>query len=212
MEDKKINEQESLNLISNMIKQTNNHMALGAGNIQIAWGCVLALVSIFANVAMYITGNGNWIWSYFAIFAIGIPIEMWLSRKAKQKSEGLVKTYLEDSLNKVWQSTTKLLWIFPLVLLLMCNTFSSHAWIVMFFLGMFLPAINSYITGVFLKHKGIIFCSGFACAMSLIFLAMAIDPNFRFTLPHTFHFPLCAIFSMVIPGIMINQKAAEENK
>ena len=38
MENKEMNQQESLDIISRMIKQTNNHMALGAGNTFIAWG------------------------------------------------------------------------------------------------------------------------------------------------------------------------------
>lgn len=212
MEDKKINEQESLNLISNMIKQTNNHMALGAGNTFIAWGIVLCVVSLSANIAIAMTHNGLWMWLYMAILVVGMPLEWWMKRSAKQKSAAHVKTYIEDSVEKVWKCIGAILVIYPVMLLLLHGTIGPRVWTTMFFLGMFLPALGSYITGVMLKSKGIERVAAAAGGMSLMCLATIVEPSFVMTLSHTFVFPLCTVFSLIIPGILINRKAKADNQ
>lgn len=211
MEDKKINEQESLNLISNMIKQTNNHMALGAGNTFIAWGVLLCVVSIIAGIAIGVTENGNWMWLYMAILVIGLPVEWWIKRRATQKNVGHVKTYIEDSIEKVWKCIGAILVIYPMMLLILHGSISSRVWMTMFFLGMFLPALGSYITGVLLKSKGIVRVSAVAGGICLMYLATMVEPGFVMKLTHTFVFPISAIFSLIIPGILINRKAEKDN-
>lgn len=212
MEDKKLNEQESLELISNMIKQTNNHMANGAGNTFIAWGVILFMVSILADTAIGNTNNGNWMWLYMAIPVIGLPFEWWMKRKAKQKNTGHIKTYIEDSIEKVWKCMGLLLVAYPLILFLHQGADGPRVWIAMFFLGMLLPALGSFITGVLLKSKWIMYISLLACSMSLVYLERIVAPNFVMTLNSTYIFPLCAVFSLIIPGILINHKAKKANK
>lgn len=211
MEDKKINEQESLNLISNMIKQTNNHMALGAGNTLIAWGVLLCVVSILAGIAIGVTENGNWMWLYMAILVIGLPFEWWMKRSAKQKNIGHVKTYIEDSIEKVWKCMGILLIAYPLILFVLHSSAGPRVWIAMFFLGMLLPALGSFITGVLLKSKWIMYVSLFACSMSLEYLERIVEPGFVMTLGSTYIFPLSTVFSLIIPGILINRKAEKDN-
>ena len=212
MEDKKINEQESLNLISNMIKQTNNHMALGAGNTFIAWGVILCVVSLSASIVIAMTHNGLWMWLYMAILVVGLPVEWCIKRSVKQKNTGHVKTYIEDSIEKVWKCLGAILMFYPVMVLLLHGAKDPRVWMTMFFLGMFLPFLGSYITGVMLKSKGIERVSALAGGMCLMYLATMVEPDFVMTLNHTFVFPLCAIFSLIIPGIMINRKAKEDNK
>lgn len=211
MEDKKITEQESLNLISNMIKQTNNHMALGAGNTFIAWGIILFVVSLLADTTIGVTSNGNWMWLYMAIPVIGLPFEWWMKHRAKQKNAVHVKTYIEDSIEKVWKCMGLLLLVYPLILFLHQGSAGSRVWIAMFLLGMLLPALGSFITGVLLKSKWIMYVSLFACTMALVYLERMVEPDFVMTLNSTYIFSLCAIFSLIIPGILINRKAKDNN-
>lgn len=212
MENKEMNQQESLDLISRMIKQTNNHMALGAGNTFIAWGLVLFLVSIAANITIFVTKNPIWIWLYMAIPVLGFPIDMFIQRHAKQKDTGHVKTYIEDSLDKVWKAIGLHLIAYPIIVMLLEGVHGTSAWIGMFFLGMFLPALGTYISAIFLKKKSLEFLAGIACMLSLLFLCYSMQNGFHFNLPVTWQFPLCALFSLVFPGSIINRMAEEENK
>lgn len=211
MEDKKITEQESLNLISNMIKQTNNHMALGAGNTFVAWGVILCVVSLSASIVIAMTHNGLWMWLYMAILIIGLPVEWWMKQSIKQRNNGHVKTYIEDSIEKVWKCIGAILMFYPAMLVILHGFVEPHVWMTMFFLGMFLPALGSYITGVMLKSKGIERVSIVAGGMCLMYLAMMVEPDFVMTLRLTFIFPVCAVFSLIIPGVLINRKAEKDN-
>ncbi len=212
MEDKKINEQESLNLISNMIKQTNNHMALGAGNTLVAWGVILCVVSLSASIVIAMTHNGLWMWLYMAILVIGLPVEWWMKRSVKQRNHGHVKTYIEDSIEKVWKCIGAILMVYPAMVLIFHGFVEPRVWMTMFFLGMFLPALGSYITGVMLKSKGIERVSVVAGGMTLMYLAAMVEPDYVMTLNSTYIFPISAIFSLIIPGILINRKAEKDNK
>lgn len=212
MEDKKLNEQESLELISNMIKQTNHHMALGAGNTFIAWGVILLVVSIAANVSVAVTESAMCMWLYFLIPVLGFPIEWFLKRKAKLQKEGHIKSYIEDSIEKVWKCVGGVLIAYPMVVLLLHATTSPRVWIAMFFLGMLMPTVGSYITGVLLKIKKIELSAAVACAMSLIFLKEIVQPDYVMTLNTTYIFPVCAVFALIIPGVIINREAKENNK
>lgn len=212
MEDQKLNEKQSLELISNMIKQANNHMALGVGNTLISWGVILFVVSIVADIAIAITHNPLCMWIYFAIPLFGCPLEWWLKRKATQKDSGHVKTYIELSLEKVWKCIGGMLLAYPLCILLLHASAGPRVWIAMFFLGMFLPSIGSYITGVMLKSKKVETVAGFACAMSLIFLGKIVESDYVFTFSSTYIFPLCAVCALILPGIWINRMAEEDNE
>lgn len=68
MEEKKISEQESLELINQMIEQTRRDSTVGSGNTFLIWGYVCMVVSLAVFVAAY-TGPGAWGWLY-----LGIPV------------------------------------------------------------------------------------------------------------------------------------------
>ena len=57
MEEKKISEQESLELINQMIEQTRRDSTVGSGNTFLIWGYVCMVVSLAVFVAAY-TGPG----------------------------------------------------------------------------------------------------------------------------------------------------------
>ena len=210
MEDKKITELESLDLITKMIRQSNDHMACGAGNQFILWGVILVAISLIVDLGIMLVPSGLWMWGYFGIPVLGFPLSYWLQKRAKPSSEGHVKTYINNSIDKVWSACGKVLLVFPLVVLLLHSTLSPRVWIAMFYIGMFIPAIGCYITGIFLDDKRIQLFSGFACGMSLIFLAYAVQQNFEFTLLKTYIFPLCSFCSLVMTGILINRRAKAE--
>ena len=68
MEEKKISEQESLELINQMIEQTRRDSTVGSGNTFLIWGYVCMVVSLAVFVAAY-TCPGAWGWLY-----LGIPV------------------------------------------------------------------------------------------------------------------------------------------
>ena len=81
MEEKKLTERESLELISQMIRSTRENMEVGSGNQFLAWGYFSALLSVLLFVLVTSTGNNVWALGWFAMFAFwGILkfVQRWL--------------------------------------------------------------------------------------------------------------------------------------
>ena len=60
MENKKLNEQESLALITQMIQNSKKGLVVGSGNSFLFWGYLTLAVSIAIFLLLYITGNQSW--------------------------------------------------------------------------------------------------------------------------------------------------------
>ena len=57
MEEKKLSEQESLELISQMIRSTRKNMEVGSGNQFLYWGYFTAALSVLLFLLVYYTGD-----------------------------------------------------------------------------------------------------------------------------------------------------------
>ncbi len=55
MEDRKLSEKESLELIARMIQNTRRNLDAGGGNMFLVWGYVGVLITLVVLVALYIT-------------------------------------------------------------------------------------------------------------------------------------------------------------
>ena len=72
MEDRKLTEKESLEVITSMIARTKDRY-LGSGNILLMWGYLDVFVSILVWIMLETTRQNVWNWLWFAIPVIGIP-------------------------------------------------------------------------------------------------------------------------------------------
>lgn len=101
MEEKKISEQESLELINQMIEQTRRDSTVGSGNTFLIWGYVCMVVSLAVFVAAY-TGPGAWGWLYLGIPVLGGAATLIAGRKKKN----VPSTYTSKSINSIWACLT----------------------------------------------------------------------------------------------------------
>ena len=72
MENKKLNEQESLALITQVIQNSKKGLVVGSGNSFLFWGYLTLAVSIAIFLLLYITGNQSWFW-----LGIVIPVSFY---------------------------------------------------------------------------------------------------------------------------------------
>ena len=65
MEEKRINERESIEIIASMIARTKDRYHLGDGNIMLMWGYLTLCISVIIWVLLALTHNPvvNWMWS-----------------------------------------------------------------------------------------------------------------------------------------------------
>ena len=65
MEDRKLNEKESLELITRMIQNTKDRMAENSGTPFLLWGYVTVIISLLVWFLLKETGNNNWQFLWF---------------------------------------------------------------------------------------------------------------------------------------------------
>ncbi len=205
MEEKKISEQESLELISKMIQQTQQRIGVGAGTPFIAWGVIMIVVAATIGFGILFTGNGMWMWGYFAIPVLGFIYNYLNKRRAAKTEKPQMKTYIEENLQHVWKCIGFVLLVYPLIVLIL-RTNEPKAWIGMYFLGVFMPTIGSFITGLMLKIRNFRLYINISLGMCLLLLADLFRNNVM-TNKYNFLFALITFFSLVVPGIIINKAA-----
>ncbi len=111
MEDKKLNEKESLELITQMIQNTRRNLDTGSGNMFLVWGYVSVLVTLTVLAGVYFTKNPLWMWGFWGIPVIGYLLTFLLMRK-RQK---MVKSYIDKILVQVWRMFGLICMIFVLM-------------------------------------------------------------------------------------------------
>ena len=100
MEERKLNEKESLELIAQMIQNSKKNLQVGRGNQFILWGWLGAITSLVVMGMLMWTKNPAWNWLWFAIPVIGWPTMMWQMKKEKKP----VVTFTDKVLKAVWMS------------------------------------------------------------------------------------------------------------
>ena len=100
MEDKKMTEKESLELITQMIQNSKKNLRLGNVNILLLWGYLCTITALVVYVLILITGNPLWNWLWLAIPVIGFPVMHWL----KKKEDKPVLTYTDKVLLAIWSN------------------------------------------------------------------------------------------------------------
>lgn len=98
MEEKALNEKESLELISQMIRNTQNRIEVGAGRPFLVWGYVTVFISLAVWYMVFTTHNPVWYKLWFALPLLGVLLTFLLCRNPVPG----VKTYIDRVINYVW--------------------------------------------------------------------------------------------------------------
>ena len=98
MQEKKLTEQESLELINSMISNTRTQLTRGAGVPFLIWGYTTVAVSLWEYAMHYF--NLYWGWGWFALPVIGWALTYLYSRHSKRQE--YVKSYVDRAIYAVW--------------------------------------------------------------------------------------------------------------
>ncbi|MBQ8443064.1 MAG: hypothetical protein IJX29_06870 [Bacteroides sp.] len=200
MEERKLNEKESLELIAQMIQNSKKNLQVGRGNQFILWGWLGAITSIAVMLMLMWTKNPAWNWLWFAIPVIGWPVMMWQLKKAEKP----VVTFTDKVLKAVWM-TIGSIGMFSIFLMAM-YAHNSH----MIIPGtILLVGTGSAITGAVLDNKRLqswvsgVF--GFAMIVSIRIAFDDTDPIWNHIV-----FSIAFIGMLAIPGHILNKEAKKD--
>lgn len=102
MEEKRITEVQSLEIITEMIARSNVRRKLGNGNIMLLWGYLTVAVSALVWTLLLVTKNPVWNWLWFLIWIIGGTVTQIMARK--QRTEEGHKTFIDTIINGIWSA------------------------------------------------------------------------------------------------------------
>ncbi len=162
MEDKEINMQESLKIISGMVNTAKNKLA-DDGFLLIFWGWLVFISAIINYVSIKI----NIPYGYYAWIILmplgGIFSGIYSYRQGKKEK---VKTYIDSFLSYVWGA-------FGISLVITLFFMQVHGIKASYFFLMLLYGLATFISGGLLNFKPLIFGSliSFACAIVSVFLS-----------------------------------------
>lgn len=205
MEDRKLTERESIELIATMISRTNERY-FGNGNIYLVWGYVTLAVASSVWLLLVVTRNPVWNWLWFLIWIIGGIATQIMVRKQRIKYGG-VKTYSDKLINRIWAivgfsgiGCTAACLGFMLIKGIDC-------WSSMFLFALVIVPLIEIAQGVILEEKSFI-VGGTIGLIAGIFTGCCIAGGV--VLYASWYMPvfiLAFVCMMIIPGHVLNYKA-----
>lgn len=200
MEDKSLNEKESLELITQMIQNTRRNLDTGSGNMFLLWGYVAVLVTLTVWAGLYLTKSSVWMWGFWGIPIIGYSWRFLLLGKRLQS----MKSYIDKVLDQVWM-------ILGLVyMIVVLGAIYTGRYEVILPLIAILMSLGSLMTGCIIRYT-----------MFLVFPAMGLlwgvknffdALNGETSLLSLLGFAGAAVLAMIIPGHILNYKACRNSR
>ena len=210
MEDKKLNNQESLELITLMINKTKRHMHIGQGNLLLWWGYVSAIVGLLVGVSLILTkGNPacNWLW--FLIWIVGGIGMLVINHKDKDRIEKEPSTYVDRLTSNLWR-TIGCAFVLGTLLSIGFQFFGKDTWVVMLILAFLLAGFGANIQGCIIQEKSMIFGGAFSL-LAGVFVLCCVIANVQLAVSWVIPlFVLCFVVTMIIPGHILNAKAKKQ--
>ena len=207
MEEKKLNEQESLELITQMINQTKKETAVGSGDTYLVWGYLCTFISLAVFALAFISKDGRWGWLYIAIPLVGFILSGIVASFISKKYKG-PKTYQAQSISSIWGCLAAVFAVYMIICFAFWN--QPDCWKGMFLLGLLLPGLGSACTGVILKEKVITVCGALGASLGLLFLPQLCTGG-NIPMTWTILMAIAMIVSLVVPGHILNYKAKKAN-
>lgn len=195
MQEKQIDEKESLELISRMIRNTQNHLDGNEGVPFLVWGYTVVLTAIAVWLAVSFTQNYYWHFLWFAIPVFG-SVHMMIFNKRKPQS---VKTYIDKAIGYVW-----------MVLGIACVLFAVITFFVqinILSIILMLVGVGCAITGLIIKYIPVTIGGFVSLALSVLLLLL--QQSFDVWM---FIFIAAFIATYVIPGHCLRWKARKSVK
>ena len=191
MEDKVLTEKESLDLISQMIRNTRSRLEDNSGIPFLIWGYTTVIVAVIVWSLVTTSGNYLWHWLWFAIPVFGGTL--WLLHYKKQlNNRSRAITFVDRAISHVWMVFGIASFMISIIALL---TYIPILFIVLLTMGM-----ATAITGLMIRFKPIIF-SGF---IGILFSPLCVIVRDTSSI---LIFAAIFVLMMVIPGHMLNYTA-----
>lgn len=189
MEDKKLTEKESLELISQMICNTRNRMEENNGIPFLIWGYSTVIIALSVWYMVTSTQNYYWQWLWFGIPTLSYLAWFIFNANKKKKGNPHVKTFVDRVIGHVWM-------VFGITGFLV-SMMAIFYHIPILFIILLTMGMATAITGLIIRFKPVIISGFLGMALSLLcFVVNGTDSILVFA--------AAFVLMMVIPGHILN--------
>lgn len=203
MEERKFTEKESLALISQMISASRRKLQKGSGNPFLYYGYTSLAVSVATFLITRFSGNYAWNLLWFLMF---IPaIVMWIKDRGEKPE---TTSYIDRMLTNTWKV------VLMLMVLSLVITVGSGLGAGVINLTLMLPlalifvCTGTLITGLTIGEGSIVGMTTIAFVMPVLLLSSMVAGD-RYLPIWNLAGGFSFLFSLVIPGHIINRKSSE---
>ena len=198
MEDKKLNEQESLELIARMIQNSKKNLELGSGNIFLLWGYLSVLTAAVVLLLVWQTGYLKWNWLWFAVPLLGWPLQTYLQKNTERR----VLTYTDKVIASVWG-------VLGMAMGVGAAFYCADADRAMLILPLMVlcAGIGVAITGNIIRDRWMRFCGVLSFFIGLFSLKGMESFNLEGWYGDCITFIVCIVLMFIIPGHRLNREA-----
>lgn len=196
MEEKKLNEKESLELITQMIQNSKKNLQLGDGNMFLLWGYLSTITALVVFASVKISGDPIWNIAWFAIPAIGWPV-MYYQKKKEAKP---VLTYTDKTLVSLWTIMGQ----YGIGIALLCCMYYD-ALPLLPSLIMILCSMSVALSAKIINDKFMEGCSGAGLAIGVVSLSQVFNPP-AYDMQYV-GFAIAMFIMMALPGHRLNKEA-----
>lgn len=195
MEERNLTQNESLEIITRMIKETRNNLEKGGGSIYLLWGYVWLFVSLAIYFLLMKTGDYSMQWLWFAIPLIGYPGMIYLLKKEKRGAT----TFAGRVIGNIWVV------IGVVAALLSLYMFIDYKAFPILFTMALLINTGVAMSGLIIKFKPIIVAGFLGILLSFVMLMIN-------GLDQILIFSLFAVIMLIIPGHILNAASRKVKK
>lgn len=208
MEEKKITEAQSIEIITEMIARSNVRQKLGNGNIMLLWGYLTVITSALVWVLLIMTKNPacNWLWFLIPVIGgIATPI---MARKDREAAG--VKTYIDSVGNGLWTIVGCI--ASASIVICLCFAFSGYpnCWKAMMVFSMLIVGFAEAFQGLVLKMKAMIVGGSIGTLMGIILLCAICAGVMLYAYWVMPMLIIAFICMMIIPGHILNANSKKE--
>ena len=208
MEEKTINEKESLAIITEMIDRTKNRLRIGDGNMLLLWGYTSLAVTALTLIVLVATQHpaSNWLW--FLIWLIGGSASARICRR--RDCDSSVRTYIDNITSGLWSLIGCCAILFTAICLFMMLFAGKDCWIAMLVFGHLIIGMAVVVQGFVIQEKSLIAGGSLGVISGTIVMCFAIG---GISISIWWAFPLIAvsfISMLIVPGHILNHKARKQ--
>ena len=207
MEERKLTEKESLEIITSMIARTRERY-IGDGRIMLMWGYLTVVITAIIWTLIGVTHNPVWNWLWFLLWIIGGTLTPIMDKKMQQEKG--FKNYSDTVTSRIWSTVGFSAIVATAICLAFLLVGGIDAWSMMFAIALVIVPFAEIASGIVVKEKSMIIGGAIGLSAGLFTMACIAGHVALYASWFMPLFILVWVVMMIIPGHIINYKAKKQ--